>query len=84
MIDTIDWNSFEFYMQTEEPMVGGFDWRLTFQWHSVPEADRRRRKSRTDPIRLVLRQSLRKELRFPHFSVIEEADSKMLMRNGQA
>ncbi|XP_066530182.1 polypeptide N-acetylgalactosaminyltransferase 4 [Hoplias malabaricus] len=51
VIDTIDWNSFEFYMQTEEPMVGGFDWRLTFQWHSVPDVDRRRRNSRTDPIR---------------------------------
>ncbi|KAG9279780.1 polypeptide N-acetylgalactosaminyltransferase 4 [Astyanax mexicanus] len=51
VIDTIDWNTFEFYMQTEEPMVGGFDWRLTFQWHSVPEMDRKRRKSRTDPIR---------------------------------
>ncbi|KAJ8273316.1 hypothetical protein GJAV_G00100180 [Gymnothorax javanicus] len=51
VIDTIDWNTFEFYMQTDEPMVGGFDWRLTFQWHSVPEAERRRRASRVDPIR---------------------------------
>uniref|UniRef100_A0A3B3YY71 Polypeptide N-acetylgalactosaminyltransferase n=1 Tax=Poecilia mexicana TaxID=48701 RepID=A0A3B3YY71_9TELE len=32
VIDTIDWNNFEFYMQTDEPMIGGFDWRLTFQW----------------------------------------------------
>lgn len=53
VIDTIDWNTFEFYMQTGEPMIGGFDWRLTFQWHSVPEADRRRRTSRIDPIRWV-------------------------------
>ncbi|NP_001038243.2 polypeptide N-acetylgalactosaminyltransferase 4 precursor [Danio rerio] len=51
VIDTIDWNTFEFYMQTEEPMVGGFDWRLTFQWHAVPEIDRKIRKSRIDPIR---------------------------------
>ncbi|XP_034016122.1 polypeptide N-acetylgalactosaminyltransferase 4 [Thalassophryne amazonica] len=51
VIDTIDWNTFEFYMQTEEPMIGGFDWRLTFQWHSVPKAERKRRKSRIDPIR---------------------------------
>ncbi|CAL9691388.1 unnamed protein product [Knipowitschia caucasica] len=51
VIDTIDWNTFEFYMQTDEPMIGGFDWRLTFQWHSVPEVERKRRKSRTDPIR---------------------------------
>lgn len=51
VIDTIDWNTFEFYMQTDEPMIGGFDWRLTFQWHSVPEMERKRRKSRIDPIR---------------------------------
>ncbi|XP_059968339.1 polypeptide N-acetylgalactosaminyltransferase 4 [Mesoplodon densirostris] len=51
VIDTIDWNTFEFYMQTGEPMIGGFDWRLTFQWHSVPKHERERRKSRIDPIR---------------------------------
>uniref|UniRef100_A0A8C6ZIM5 Polypeptide N-acetylgalactosaminyltransferase n=1 Tax=Nothoprocta perdicaria TaxID=30464 RepID=A0A8C6ZIM5_NOTPE len=51
VIDTIDWNTFEFYMQTTEPMIGGFDWRLTFQWHSVPKHERLRRKSETDPIR---------------------------------
>ncbi|KAG7471617.1 polypeptide N-acetylgalactosaminyltransferase 4-like [Solea senegalensis] len=51
VIDTIDWKTFEFYMQTDEPMIGGFDWRLTFQWHSVPEVERKRRKSRIDPIR---------------------------------
>lgn len=51
VIDTIDWNNFEYYMQTDEPMIGGFDWRLTFQWHSVPERERKRRKTRIDPIR---------------------------------
>ncbi|XP_069812735.1 polypeptide N-acetylgalactosaminyltransferase 4-like, partial [Dendropsophus ebraccatus] len=51
VIDTIDWNTFEFYMQTSEPMIGGFDWRLTFQWHAVTEQERQRRKSRIDPIR---------------------------------
>ncbi|XP_005999791.1 polypeptide N-acetylgalactosaminyltransferase 4 [Latimeria chalumnae] len=51
VIDTIDWNTFEFYMQTGEPMIGGFDWRLTFQWHSVPEHERQRRRSRIDPLR---------------------------------
>ncbi|XP_029976413.1 polypeptide N-acetylgalactosaminyltransferase 4 [Salarias fasciatus] len=51
VIDTIDWNTFEYYMQSEEPMIGGFDWRLTFQWHAVPEVERKRRRSRSDPIR---------------------------------
>ncbi|XP_060681448.1 polypeptide N-acetylgalactosaminyltransferase 4 [Hemiscyllium ocellatum] len=51
VIDTIDWNTFAFYMQTGEPMIGGFDWRLTFQWHVVPDGERKRRNSRVDPIR---------------------------------
>ncbi|KAM8883862.1 polypeptide N-acetylgalactosaminyltransferase 4 [Synchiropus picturatus] len=51
VIDTIDWNNFEFYMQTDEPMIGGFDWRLTFQWNSVSEVERRRRKTKTEPLR---------------------------------
>ncbi|XP_057684567.1 polypeptide N-acetylgalactosaminyltransferase 4 isoform X2 [Corythoichthys intestinalis] len=51
VIDTIDWNTFEFYMETGLPMRGGFDWRLTFQWHAVPERERQRRTSRIDPIR---------------------------------
>lgn len=51
VIDTIDWNTYEFYMQTGEPMIGGFDWRLTFQWHAVPDYERQRRKSRIDSIR---------------------------------
>ncbi|XP_077363016.1 polypeptide N-acetylgalactosaminyltransferase 4 [Festucalex cinctus] len=51
VIDTIDWNTFEFYMQPEEPMIGGFDWRLTFQWHAVPQQERQRRKSRIQPLR---------------------------------
>uniref|UniRef100_A0A8B9TRC3 Polypeptide N-acetylgalactosaminyltransferase n=1 Tax=Anas platyrhynchos TaxID=8839 RepID=A0A8B9TRC3_ANAPL len=42
VIDTIDWNTFEYYMQSAEPMIGGFDWRLTFQWHSVPKHERLR------------------------------------------
>uniref|UniRef100_A0A8C4QJI1 Polypeptide N-acetylgalactosaminyltransferase n=1 Tax=Eptatretus burgeri TaxID=7764 RepID=A0A8C4QJI1_EPTBU len=51
VIDTIDWMTFEYYMQTGEPAIGGFDWRLTFQWHSVPEHERQRRSSRADTLR---------------------------------
>ncbi|PAA52531.1 hypothetical protein BOX15_Mlig032128g1 [Macrostomum lignano] len=31
--------------------VGGFDWNLQFNWHVVPERDRKRRLSRIDPVR---------------------------------
>ncbi len=70
VIDTIDWNTFEFYMQTDEPMVGGFDWRLTFQWHAVPEIDRKIRKSRIDPIRLVCAQLVQIQLCYVVFLAI--------------
>ena len=32
-------------------MISGFDWRLTFQRHSVPKHERDRQTSRIDPIR---------------------------------
>jgi len=33
------------------PQIGGFDWRLTFQWHSIPQVELDRRKEKTDPVR---------------------------------
>nr|XP_002121130.1 polypeptide N-acetylgalactosaminyltransferase 4 isoform X1 [Ciona intestinalis] len=51
VIDTIDWNTFEYYYGGHEPQIGGFDWRLTFQWHTIPDHERKRRKSPVDPIR---------------------------------
>nr|CAB3248250.1 polypeptide N-acetylgalactosaminyltransferase 4 [Phallusia mammillata] len=51
VIDTIDYNTFEYYYGGHEPQIGGFDWRLTFQWHTIPDHERKRRKSPVDPIR---------------------------------
>ena len=34
-----------------EPQIGGFDWRLTFQWHGIPDIEKKRRKAKTDPVR---------------------------------
>lgn len=33
------------------PQIGGFDWRLTFQWHSIPKEELDRRTAKTDPVR---------------------------------
>ncbi|NXE80679.1 GLT12 acetylgalactosaminyltransferase, partial [Cochlearius cochlearius] len=51
VIDVIDWNTFEYLGNAGEPQIGGFDWRLVFTWHSTPEREQNRRKSKTDVIR---------------------------------
>ncbi|XP_067866125.1 polypeptide N-acetylgalactosaminyltransferase 12 [Heterodontus francisci] len=51
VIDVIDWNTFEFLGNSGEPQIGGFDWRLVFTWHVIPEHERKRRRSPIDVIR---------------------------------
>ncbi|XP_041040516.1 polypeptide N-acetylgalactosaminyltransferase 12 [Carcharodon carcharias] len=51
VIDVIDWNTFEFLGNSGEPQIGGFDWRLVFTWHIVPDHERKRRRSPIDVIR---------------------------------
>lgn len=51
VIDVIDWNTFQYLGNPGEPQIGGFDWRLVFTWHPVPEYEQKRRKSPTDVIR---------------------------------
>ena len=42
MIDVIDTETLE-YMHNGYMAVGGFDWNLVFNWHSVPEYENKRR-----------------------------------------
>ncbi|TSK31452.1 Polypeptide N-acetylgalactosaminyltransferase 12 [Bagarius yarrelli] len=51
VIDVIDWNTFQYLGNPGEPQIGGFDWRLVFTWHAVPEHEKKRRRSPTDVIR---------------------------------
>ncbi|XP_027695541.1 polypeptide N-acetylgalactosaminyltransferase 12-like [Vombatus ursinus] len=51
VIDVIDWNTFEYLGNSGEPQIGGFDWRLVFTWHVVPEKEQQRRSSKIDVIR---------------------------------
>ncbi|XP_069432189.1 polypeptide N-acetylgalactosaminyltransferase 12 isoform X2 [Ovis canadensis] len=51
VIDVIDWNTFEYLGNAGEPQIGGFDWRLVFTWHMVPEKERIRMRSPIDVIR---------------------------------
>lgn len=52
IISTIAWQDFGFHHSSTsiEPQIGGFDWRLTFQWHSIPEEIKAKRKADTDPV----------------------------------
>lgn len=51
VIDVIDWNTFQYLGNPNEPQIGGFDWRLVFTWHTVPEHEQKRRRSPIDVIR---------------------------------
>lgn len=53
VIDVIDWNTFQYLGNSGEPQIGGFDWRLVFTWHAIPENEQKRRHSPTDVIRFV-------------------------------
>lgn len=53
VIDVIDWNTFQYLGNSGEPQIGGFDWRLVFTWHAVPDYEQKRRRSPIDVIRCV-------------------------------
>nr|XP_033785501.1 polypeptide N-acetylgalactosaminyltransferase 12 [Geotrypetes seraphini] len=51
VIDSVEWNTFEYLGNPEEPQIGGFDWRLVFTWHAIPQREQKQRLSPTDVIR---------------------------------
>uniref|UniRef100_F1KZ71 Polypeptide N-acetylgalactosaminyltransferase n=1 Tax=Ascaris suum TaxID=6253 RepID=F1KZ71_ASCSU len=52
VIDVIDDETFEYhYSKAYFTNVGGFDWSLQFNWHAIPERDRKNRKRHIDPVR---------------------------------
>jgi len=52
MIDAINDRTMEFSRQGGLA-VGGFTWSLHFTWRSLPERERKRRKTEADPARLA-------------------------------
>ncbi len=52
VIDVINDKTFEYHYRGEAGAVnvGGFDWNLQFNWHSVPDREKKRRKHSTDPV----------------------------------
>lgn len=52
VIDVISDKTFEFHFRKDASSinVGGFDWNLQFNWHGVPDRERKRLNHTTDPI----------------------------------
>lgn len=53
VIDVISDKNFEYHYHPDvnSVNVGGFDWNLQFNWHVIPDKEKKRRKHTTDPIR---------------------------------
>ena len=55
VIDVLDDDTLRYqYSSAKSTSVGGFDWNLQFNWHSIPERERKRRKSDIEPVRCGL------------------------------
>ncbi|XP_065337982.1 putative polypeptide N-acetylgalactosaminyltransferase 9 [Cloeon dipterum] len=51
VIDVIDDTTLEYhYRDSGGVNVGGFDWNLQFNWHSVPERERKRHENSAEPV----------------------------------
>ncbi|XP_030238859.1 putative polypeptide N-acetylgalactosaminyltransferase 9 isoform X2 [Drosophila navojoa] len=51
VIDVIDDTTLEFhYRDSSGVNVGGFDWNLQFSWHGVPEREKKRHNSTSEPV----------------------------------
>ena len=52
VIDVVDDETLRYqFSSAKATSVGGFDWNLQFNWHAIPDHEKRRRESDTDPIR---------------------------------
>uniref|UniRef100_T1JB07 Polypeptide N-acetylgalactosaminyltransferase n=1 Tax=Strigamia maritima TaxID=126957 RepID=T1JB07_STRMM len=51
VIDVIDDESLEYHYRNSEGVnVGGFDWNLQFNWHAIPDHEKKRREHPSDPL----------------------------------
>ncbi|XP_066248232.1 putative polypeptide N-acetylgalactosaminyltransferase 9 isoform X1 [Euwallacea similis] len=51
VIDVIDDNTLAYiYHDSSAVNVGGFDWNLQFNWHSVPQHEKKRHKNTAEPV----------------------------------
>jgi len=51
IIDVVADDSLRYqFSSARSTSVGGFDWNLQFNWHAIPERERKRRKNEVDPV----------------------------------
>jgi polypeptide N-acetylgalactosaminyltransferase len=51
VIDVIDDTTLQYhYHDSTGVQVGGFDWNLQFNWHPVPDSERKRHKDPSEPV----------------------------------
>lgn len=51
VIDVIDDNTLEYmHRDASGTNVGGFDWNLQFNWHAIPDREKKRRSHASDPV----------------------------------
>jgi polypeptide N-acetylgalactosaminyltransferase len=55
VIDVINDDTIQYqYSSAKSTSVGGFDWNLQFNWHGIPDHEKKRRKRDIDPVRRVV------------------------------
>ena len=51
VIDVLDDETLRYqYSGAKATSVGGFDWNLQFNWHAIPDRERKRRSRDIDPV----------------------------------
>lgn len=51
VIDVIDDTTLEYHFRDSTGVnVGGFDWNLQFNWHAVPESEKKKHKNSAEPV----------------------------------
>ncbi|XP_027836580.2 putative polypeptide N-acetylgalactosaminyltransferase 9 isoform X2 [Aphis gossypii] len=50
VIDSIDDKTFRYRFHNEPISVGGFSWKLVFNWHVVPDREKKRHKNAAEPV----------------------------------
>ncbi|XP_069815780.1 polypeptide N-acetylgalactosaminyltransferase 12-like [Dendropsophus ebraccatus] len=83
VIDGIDWFTFEYLGNAGDPQIGGFDWRLLFNWFVIPKKEQQRRSSPIDVIRSPIMAGGLFSVRKKYFEYLGTYDRGMEVWGGE-